>query len=132
LEDAISLAACPSIAGKENNPQAMRVHNLLRFQRVSCLQAFGVANREARNTAKNKDTSKLKPTLGRWVVEHDPEAYARERYDEAVRALETGAEFTNTNIPPGLVYQPWTIDGLVEAFDKGEIEGTILGGDWSG
>ena len=51
---------------------------------------------------------------------------------EAAKSLETGAEFKNTNIPPGLVYQPWTIDGLVEALDKGEVEGTILGGDWSG
>ena len=134
LEDAISLATCLRVAGRENIPQATRVHNLLRFQRVSCLQAFGVVNREARNTAKNKDESKMKPALGKWLVEHDPEAYASSRYDEAAKCVEDGkeAEFKNTNIPPGLTYVPWTIDGLVEAFDKGETKGTVLDGDWSG
>ena len=132
LEDAISLAACVSIAGKDSIPQATRVHNLLRFERVSCLQAFGVANREARNTAKNKDTSKLKSSLGKWLVEHDPEAYAKENYYAAAQALETGAEFQNTNVPPGLKYRPWTIDGLVEAIAIGDTVGTFFDGDWSG
>jgi 2-polyprenyl-6-methoxyphenol hydroxylase-like FAD-dependent oxidoreductase len=99
LEDAISLATCPRTAGREKIAQATRVHNVLRFQRVSCLQAFGVVSREARNTAKNKGESKVKPTLGKWLVEHDPEAYARSRYEEAAKCVEDGteAEFNNTN-----------------------------------
>ena len=53
LEDAISLATCISIAGKKEKVlEATRVHNLLRFERCSCLQAFGVVNREKQNTAK--------------------------------------------------------------------------------
>ena len=133
LEDAISLAACLSEGGKDNITQAVRVHNLIRFQRVSSLQAFGVMNREVHAQAdKTKDASKLKPTLGRWLIAHDPEAYAKERYEEAANTLETGAEFKNTNTPPGLIYKPWTIEGLVEALDKGEIQGTILDGDWNG
>jgi hypothetical protein len=56
IEDAISLAACLNIAGKkEKIPEATRAHNLLRFERCSCLQAFGVVNREKQNTAKKEN-----------------------------------------------------------------------------
>ena len=45
MEDAVSLAPCIYKAGgKERVPDAPRVNNLLRFERVSCLPAFGVLN----------------------------------------------------------------------------------------
>jgi 2-polyprenyl-6-methoxyphenol hydroxylase-like FAD-dependent oxidoreductase len=61
LEDAVSLATCLSIAGsKEKIPDATRVHNLLRFERVSYLQAFGVMNRQKQNTSKSGEDGKKK------------------------------------------------------------------------
>lgn len=123
IEDALSLAACLSKASKENIPDATKVHSLLRFERVSCLQAFGVLNRDARDTKKNKDVGKSdRPFIhfGAWITEHDPEQYALENYDNALEHLKSGAPFQNTNTPPGMVYKPWTIDGLMEAYAKGE------------
>ncbi|KAF7198547.1 FAD-dependent monooxygenase mdpD [Pseudocercospora fuligena] len=130
IEDAISLAACLTAAGsKENIPDAARVHQLLRFERVSCLQAFGVANLEARNTKKNGgDNSKARVRFGKWIIDHDPENYANEKYESALAHLKTGAPFKNTNIPPGMEYVPWTIDGLIPAHERGEK--TVLDGDW--
>lgn len=131
LEDAISLAACLHKAGsKDNIPQATRVHNLLRFERVSCLQASGVVNLDARNTKKHdQGENKYQIKLGSWIVDHDPEAYAEESYEAALAHLEKGTPFKNTNTPPGMVYKPWTIDGLLKAKENGEP--TILDADWN-
>ena len=130
IEDAISLATCVAIAGKNNIPNATRVHNLLRFERVSFLQAFGVANREARTADKvNGEKKSAIPPVGKWIVEHDPEEYAFSNYHKALANIVDGVPFVNTNRPSGVEYKPWTIDGLVEAMDKGEP--AILDGDWS-
>ena len=130
IEDAISIASCIAHAGcKENVPDATRVHNLLRFERVSCLQAFGVVNQakwSAGTSTKRKTQSAVK--FGRWILEHDPEAYAHQRYDEALDHLKHGTPFQNTNTPPGSKYTPWTIDGLLAAAERGEE--TVLDGDW--
>ncbi|KAH8660809.1 hypothetical protein BGZ60DRAFT_492165 [Tricladium varicosporioides] len=139
IEDAFSLAACIATAvakseGKPTDiiPDATRVHNLLRFERVSCLQAFGVVNRDKRNTkSAHSDGGKksAEKFLGRWILEHNPETYAKENYDAALAHIHHGVAFQNTNTPPGMIYKPWTIDGLLEAHERGEP--TVLDGDWS-
>ena len=148
IEDAFSLAACITAAlaatqphgGKQQQqnpptdaiPDATRVHNLLRFERVSCLQAFGVVNRDKRNTNSSRSAGGSKGTQtvnGRWILDHEPEVYARENYSAALAHIRHGAEFKNTNTPPGMVYIPWSIDSLLEAHERGEP--TILDGDWS-
>jgi 2-polyprenyl-6-methoxyphenol hydroxylase-like FAD-dependent oxidoreductase len=131
IEDAVSLAACLDVAGKDNITQATRVHNLLRFERVSCLQALGVVNQQKVNTRfddKSGDNKKVRHHLGRWIVEHDPEQYAYENYQQALKHLMEGAPFQNTNTPPGHVYRPWKIDSLLAAQERGEQ--TVLDGDW--
>lgn len=51
-----------------------------------------------------------------------------ENYDEVLAHLKNGTPFQSTNIPPGHVYKPWTIDELLQAKESGkEIE---LDGDW--
>lgn len=123
IEDAISLAACISKAGKQKIADATKVHELLRFERVSCLQAFGVLNRDRRDTKKNKEAGENDRPLvhfGKWITEHDPESYALENYESALEHLRSGKEFRNTNTPSGMVYKPWTIDGLMEAHARGE------------
>lgn len=128
MEDAVSLAACLAIGGsKDRIPDATRVHNLLRFERVSFLQAMGVANREGRNS--EKKLSKRPPVPGRWLSEHDPEEYAYENFDKALAHITDQGPFQNTNRPRGVEYAPWTIDELVDDLDNGRP--TILDGDWS-
>ena len=130
MEDGVSLAACVALAGKGSIPNATRVHNLLRADRVSLLQAFGVANREARDTTKNKDAKVAKlDALSSWLVEHDPEQYAIDNYSKALAHITDGTSFKSTNIPAGVTPVPWTIDGLVEAMEKGEH--TFFDEDWS-
>ncbi|OKL62091.1 hypothetical protein UA08_02977 [Talaromyces atroroseus] len=130
MEDAVSLAACLRIAGKENVPWATRVHNKLRFERVSCLQLLGILNHEMRNRSANASASQTKPIgiLGSWIWKHDPEQYAIENYEKALANLTSGVEFVNTNIPPGHVCRPWTIDEVLKAKETGKE--VVLDGDW--
>lgn len=130
LEDAVSLAECLRIAGKEDLPWATRVHNKLRFERTSCLQLLGVLNHSLRNRSANADKSQTKPIgiLGSWIWKHDPERYAIENYVKALAHVKDGSEFTNTNIPPGHSYRPWTIDEILNAKETGKA--VELDGDW--
>lgn len=124
IEDAVSLATCLALAGsREKIAGATRVHNKLRFERVSCLQAFGVSN--SSKFKKKADSMHM----SRWIVEHDPEKYAEENYGAALQCLEQGQTWVNTNTPPGMTYTPWTIDTLLEAQERGEP--TVLDGDWA-
>ncbi|KAH6698284.1 hypothetical protein BKA61DRAFT_497309 [Leptodontidium sp. MPI-SDFR-AT-0119] len=136
MEDAISLATCISIAAmvknpKESIPDATRVHNLLRFERVSCLQAFGPVNGNSKPGKAPGGGGGGKSNLlhvGKWILNYDPEKYTVENYQKALAHLKEGLPFQNTNTPPGLVYRPWTIEGLLKAHENGEP--TILDGDW--
>ena len=134
IEDAVSLATCISLAGdRARLPEATRVHNLLRFERVSCLQAYGVLNAEKANSGsdvKLDSVSEHMIHIGKWITHHDPELYAAENYARAAASFHSGSAFLNTNVPYGISYEPWTIDGLREALRKKEA--TIFdSGDWS-
>jgi hypothetical protein len=89
---------------------------------------MGVGNREARIKPKNSNAVAL-PKLGAWVLDHDPEQYAFKNYEQALSHISDGKPFQNTNRPTGVTYEPWTIEGLADALEKGEP--TILDGDWS-
>jgi hypothetical protein len=80
-----------------------------------------------KNEVKGSQGPKL--AMGRWIVEHDPELYVYKNYGKALSHLKEGLLFQNTNMPTGLDSKPWTIDGLLEAQEKGES--TILDGNWS-
>jgi hypothetical protein len=104
---------------------------MFRFERVACLQKLGIVNQESRHrvvTSNNVKQSKSKGLLGTWIWRHDPERYAIENYEKALMHLVEGTPFSNTNIPPGHVYQPWTIDELLSASGRGEK--IVLDGDW--
>lgn len=122
MEDAASLASCVLLSGF-NVPWATRVSNLLRFERTSCIQAFGLYSEAFRGKGQNL------LRYSRWIVTHDAEAYARERFAEALDHLQNGTPFKNTNIPPGMDYRPWTADTLLAQKERGEP--TVLDGDWS-
>ncbi|KAJ5296099.1 hypothetical protein PENANT_c021G02786 [Penicillium antarcticum] len=131
MEDAVSIATCLGIAGKDNVTWASKVHNKLRFERVACLQKLGIFNQESRHRSVNSGNlsqSKSKGLLAAWIWRHDPERYAVENYVKVLAHLVDGMPFSNTNTPPGHVYKPWTIDELLSAKERGEeIE---LDGDW--
>ena len=130
IEDGVSLATCLRIGGKHNIPAAMRVHNLLRFDRVSCLQALGVANREARLSSKSATPKAAAVSrLGSWFFDHDPERYAVESYENALAHVMDNKPFQNTNVPSGVDCAHWTMDGLANALDHGDP--TIFDADWS-
>ena len=133
IEDGITIAACLHHAGKDKIPLAVRTHNLLRFDRVSCAQLLGFANAErfqkADWAAVKNDPSKLQPKVPRWIWSLNPEKYANANYAAAAASLEGGPAFTNTNIPPGYTPQPWTIDEVEQLQREGKhVE---LRGDWS-
>ncbi|KAH8800240.1 hypothetical protein F5884DRAFT_891084 [Xylogone sp. PMI_703] len=137
LEDAISLAECLRIAGKSLAPQATKVHNCLRFERVSILQQTGFLNREELHNAnitaieadrKNANIGFFK--IGRWVWNYNPETYARENFD-ACLAHQDGAQFQNTNIPPGHKYQEWNLESEQKRMRAGIRSNLKWNGDWS-
>lgn len=131
IEDGISLAACidHAVSSKNTVPNATRIHNLLRFERVSFLQAMGVARSKTRIQADGATKFTEPPMPGAWLWEHDAEAYVEEKFEEARQHLEDQTKpFQNTNRPSEVDYIPWTIDGLVQALEKGEP--TVLEGKW--
>jgi hypothetical protein len=135
LEDAISLAACVKLALKDNLGIALatQVHNTLRYERTSCAQKAGWKNREmlhnqtVRTAAENENENPMKiaQLVGKWLHNHDAEAYVHEKWESCKVALETGRGFTNTNLPPGYTYQPWTIDEMLAG------NNLIDEGDWT-
>ncbi|KAB8229457.1 FAD-dependent oxidoreductase [Aspergillus alliaceus] len=133
MEDAYSLATCLQLGGKSNFALAIRVHNHLRFERVSCAQKMGFHHREKyHNTdwdevAKNPDL--FSKTTATWIMRHNPEEYAYENYGKVANHILTGAAFRNTNVPPGYTYKPWTVKELMDASDRHEP--VVDEGDWS-
>ena len=70
----------------------------------------------------------LKPRYGSWIWKHDPEQYAIESYEKVAGSLKTGQEWMNTNIPPGYVPRPWSIDELILLQEQGKP--IVLEGNW--
>ena len=98
---------------------------------MACLQLLGIINQQSRSkVAKSKSPATAKKIiglLGSWIWRHNPEVYAVENFDKAHKAVTEGAEFENTNIPPGYKYRPWKIADMLEAATTGDIE---LEGNW--
>jgi hypothetical protein len=69
------------------------------------------------------------------VFKHDPEMYAYENYELAVKSVKRGVKYAtdveelSPNYPPGYKFEPWSIDDIMEKMRaRKEIE---LGpGDW--
>lgn len=125
-----------------NSLPAVRAHNKLRFERVSCAQKLGFANAFLLHhtdwDGAKKDPGKAQPNIPQWIWRHDPKTYAQERWQEVQAYVVEGgldresrgeeSTFKNTNIPPGFKWSPWTLDELVY---KGKLGQVNLEGDWS-
>ncbi|TKA76108.1 hypothetical protein B0A49_03509 [Cryomyces minteri] len=139
IEDAISLASCLQIGGKENIPQSVRAHVRFRFTRNSCAQKLGFSNAELlQDTDWEKvklDPRRAAPRLPKWVWSHDPELYAYENYEKVVESIKQGIPFEEDtsippNYPPGYKYEPWNIEQIMDDMRNGKP--VDLGpGDWS-
>lgn len=138
LEDGPSLAECLRQGGRSGVPWSVRVHELLRYQRVNIIQRTGFVNRHNWHSV-DPDTIKSNPAqlkkmgtlFGRWMWGHSSEKYASVQYHKALLHLKTGAPFENTNLPPGHVFEDWTMDGEV-AKEAAGIPSTLKdNGDWS-
>ncbi|KAF1981675.1 FAD/NAD(P)-binding domain-containing protein [Aulographum hederae CBS 113979] len=138
VEDAISLASCLQIGGKENISQSVRAHIRFRFIRNACAQKLGFSNAELlQDTDWDKvklDPRRAAPKLPRWVWSHDPEQYAYENYDKCAESMKKGIPFDEDtsippNYPPGYKYEPWNIETIMEDMRKGKpIE--LGSGNW--
>nr|POE56478.1 fad-dependent monooxygenase mdpd [Quercus suber] len=139
LEDAITLATCLELAcaqkGSEGAPTGTRTYTLLRYERISCAQKMAFVNAEILG-ASDKEEIKRNPEKVRvrfpnWLVRHDPEAYAYDKYEEASAHIVSGSPFRNTNSPPGHNFKPWTIEQIYEDARAGKRIAEMLDGDWS-
>ena len=86
----------------------------------------------------NVDLAKMKddPDIGffkggKWIWNHNAEDYARENYYACLANLQERKPFKNTNIPPGHVYKPWTLESEYARMRAGIKSDLKQNGDWS-
>ncbi|KAI0892785.1 FAD/NAD(P)-binding domain-containing protein [Annulohypoxylon nitens] len=138
MEDAVSLATCLQLGGKQNVTEAVRTHVRFRFIRCSCAQKMGFSNAEL---LQHPDWEKIKtnpklaqPKLPSWIWKHDPESYTYENYAKMVDTIRKGIPFDKVdtvppNYPPGYKYSPWNIDDMQKEVEEGTVD--MGGGDWN-
>ncbi|RAH81741.1 FAD/NAD(P)-binding domain-containing protein [Aspergillus japonicus CBS 114.51] len=139
IEDAVTLAGCLQLAcaggAPGGAPLGARIYNLLRYQRVSCVQKMSFVNSENlgaadMNEVLTKDPEKVKVRFPKWLFQHDPEAYVYEKYGQAYSHLVLGTDFQNTNFPPGHKFKMWTIEEIHADILAGKKVADLLDGDW--
>lgn len=126
LEDAVSLAACLRIGvekhGQIGIPEATRIHNKLRVDRVSCIHEVGFRRRKAYYNvdwdAVKRDVRVVASEPPSWISAHDPEKYARSNYVACREHLVNGTDFKNTNVPEDYVFRQVPI----EEMEKGAFQ----------
>ncbi|OTB08689.1 hypothetical protein M426DRAFT_159593 [Hypoxylon sp. CI-4A] len=135
LEDAASLAECLRLAGKDNVAVGTKVHQLLRYQRVSLIQRTGFVNMQYFHREVDKNDKLVEPPLrmGKWLWTHNPEKYATENFAKARDHLEKGTPFENTNLPLGHKWSDWTMEEEFAKQKAGIVTKEELNrnGDWS-
>ena len=101
------------------------------------LQLTGFVNRDELHNADLDSLEEISDTaevgffkIGKWVWAHDPEHYATENYEACLAHLKDGKAFGNTNLPPGHVYQPWSLQCENERMAKGVRSGLKNNGYW--
>ncbi|RGP80518.1 fusarubin cluster-monooxygenase [Fusarium longipes] len=137
IEDGVTLATCLQLAGKSQAAYATKVYNKLRFQRVSCGQKMGFVNQQLKQhtdwDAIAKNPALIRSRYPKWVWSHDPEAYAYEKFCEALHHVLSGGKIPlhNTNFPKGHKYRHWTMKEVQEQIKAGQKLEDLQDGDWS-
>ncbi|KAI1143364.1 FAD/NAD(P)-binding domain-containing protein [Hypoxylon sp. FL0543] len=135
LEDASSLAECLRMTTKQDTGIATKIHELLRYQRVSLIQHAGFVNMQEVHREVDPKVVKSKPPRqeGKWLWAHNPEKYVTEKFTEAREHLEKGSPFENSNLPPGHKWSDWTMEDELSRQKAGILTTHELknNGDWS-
>ncbi|KAI8238866.1 hypothetical protein K4K55_002471 [Colletotrichum sp. SAR 10_96] len=123
MEDAHSLVECLSHVEQQDVALALRVHNCLRFERTACAQKMGFKARELwHKTDWNspiEDPTIFTRMWAPWLLEHDPEDYARKNFATCAQKLRNGEQFQNSNSVPGYKFKMWTVRDLAESKNDG-------------
>ncbi|CZR49832.1 uncharacterized protein FPRO_16040 [Fusarium proliferatum ET1] len=133
LEDAMSLAECLRLAGRNRIPLATKVHSRLRYERTTLLQHTGFLNRRQlqRDMTEIVKDRTMPLLVGKWVWTHDAEKYARENFKKAELSITAGEAFENTNLPIGHKVRNWTIEEETEKQNLAEyVDDLKSSGDW--
>ncbi|KAI1414819.1 FAD/NAD(P)-binding domain-containing protein [Hypoxylon sp. FL1857] len=135
LEDASSLPECLRMVGKEDVGIATKVHELLRYQRVSLIQHAGFVNMQDVHREADPNVKEVQPPLqqGKWLWGHNPEKYATENFAKARAHLEKGSPFENNNLPPGHKWSDWTMEDEFSKQKAGvfTVHELKRNGDWN-
>ena len=75
----------------------------------------------------------IRTRFPRWIYQHDPEAYAYEKFGLAFNHVVSGGkiDFHNENFPPGHVFKKWTIEEVIQDIKAGNRVEDLLDGDWT-
>lgn len=60
---------------------------------------------------------------------HSFSRYTIRNFGACADHLENGSSFTNTNFPPGYIYEPWDIKQLLQDAEEGKLISEQ--GDWT-
>lgn len=134
LEDAFSIAECLRLGGKDLAAWSTKVHQRLRYERVTMIQKTGFVNRELVHRAwvelrdggeegiERGQNEYYKQ--GQWMWGHKSEEYAAQNYWDALDSLRGGKPFNNTNLAEGMKFEPWTIEGVL-AEEKAKADAVL-------
>lgn len=93
LEDGVTIAVCLKRGGKEGVPEAVRVHEKIRYERVKGVQKTGETTRDMWHKTDwehaKKHPESIQMPREDWIFEHNAEKHAEDVYDEVRAALET-------------------------------------------
>ena len=108
-----------------------------RYERISCAQKMSFVNGQVKQqtdwAAVAKNPKLVRTRFPRWIYQHDPEAYAYEKFGLAFHHVVSGGvvEFQNTNFPPGHKFRKWTIEEVKAEIKEGKRVEALLDGDWT-
>lgn len=114
LEDGVSLARCLRLAVEKHGvgalPGRAKVHNVLCIDRVAAIESTGMERtkkyRQVGFEKMKKNPELVRNEPAQWQIEHDPQLYAEEQFDDCFACLKSGKAFVNTNKPAEYVFKP--------------------------
>ncbi|ETS77146.1 hypothetical protein PFICI_11020 [Pestalotiopsis fici W106-1] len=133
MEDGASIAECLRLSDKAGPHLAAKVHELLRFERVSLIQLMGLVNRANFHREGHEEAKQLQSRIvqGKWLWGHRSEEYAADNFARAAAHLISGVPFQNRNVPPGYVHEGWTLEDQIAREKQGIVVDLTKNGDWS-
>ncbi|KAJ3526300.1 hypothetical protein NM208_g11261 [Fusarium decemcellulare] len=81
----------------------------------------------------DKNPALIRSRYPKWVWSHDPEAYAYEKFAEALHHVLSDGEvpLINTNYPKGHKFRKWTMKEVQEQIKAGQKLEELQDGDWA-